>query len=87
MSRRLAAAAAAGLALMLADAANAAPFAERSLAFTSFTQSASDVTAMTVFPLTSPLVHGSPFDDFQLVPLPASLSLPSDAADPALVSC
>jgi hypothetical protein len=42
---------------------------------------------MPVFPLTSPLVHGSPFDDFQLVPLPASLSLPPDAADPALVSC
>lgn len=87
MSRMLAVAAAGGLALMLADTANAVAATRGPLAFPAFAASSTDLNVTTVFPLNNPLVHGSPPDDFRLVPLPVPSRPPAGAVDLSVVSC
>lgn len=88
MFKRLAQVVACGLALMSAAATSAPTFTFGSFEFTASTSSATDVTTTTLFPLTSPLVPGTPVGDFALLSsLPATLMLPAGAVDFNLVGC
>lgn len=79
---------AAAAALTVSSAVFAVPFMKGSIPFNAVTPSTTDVTTTTVFPINGAVITlGGGIDDFSLVPLPASLTLPAGAVNFNLVGC